>query len=226
MVTRSIFVDLEQVEQRGYRRADDFFRLHKIAALVGNPPDATVRVVAGRIAQRMLHVSDKRIVPVADIERPVETELQIDRTEVGIRRGDEWFDFRRRETGTLVSHLVLQYSLKTDAVVQQVVSLRLVGKMTVRDDHRSTTGTDTSRKDRFHAPVFVGIFDVAGKGGRKVIGPIRGVRHKTLSPAIKHVTPGIGERVRHKHVEFLASRFVAKHACIGTSHRTVRCLDL
>ena len=43
-----------------------------------------MRVVAVRIANRVLHVADERVEPVADVERAVRAELEVDRAEVGI----------------------------------------------------------------------------------------------------------------------------------------------
>ena len=77
-----------------------------------------MRMVPIGVADRVLHVTDQRVVPVAHIERAVRTELQVDRPEIAVTRTDDRFDFDSYEARSFVFDDVLENSLLADAVVQ------------------------------------------------------------------------------------------------------------
>ena len=56
-------------------------------------------VVAVRIAEVVLHVADQRIEPVADVQRAVGAELEIDRAEVRVARLQQRIDRIGGEAG-------------------------------------------------------------------------------------------------------------------------------
>src|SRR5262245_56757215 len=98
-----------------------------------NTPDATSHVIAVRIANRVLHVADERVVPVGQIQRPVGTKLNIDGPKARIARREQRIDRIGGKARTFVLYLVLQHALKSDAVVEQIVALGLRREVAAAD---------------------------------------------------------------------------------------------
>ena len=218
-ISRAVFVDLERVEHPLRWLTGDPRRCDERPILRLHPPNPAVEVVAIRVAKRVLHVADKRVVPVDQVEAAVCTKLQIDGPEVGVVRLEQRIDGIGREPGAVITHLVLEDPLEADAVVEQVVALCVVGKLPAADELTARGRTPLLLQELFEAGVLLRIVDVAREGGAEVVCAARGVGHEILPPAVERLAPGIREAVRHEDVKLLSLSVVAEDAGIGAPLR-------
>ena len=78
-VPYAVFRLLEQFKQPIDRLPRDLCRLEQRPSGIRHPVHASVRVVARRVAQVVLHVTDERVVPIKKVQRPVRSDLGVDR---------------------------------------------------------------------------------------------------------------------------------------------------
>ena len=94
----------------------------------GHAPDATVRFVAIGMPEACLVMPDDWIVPVANVERPVGTELYIDGTKVPRSRFDERFTINQSEARTIVLYFKNPNGI-VDVAAGNNQALPVLGKM-------------------------------------------------------------------------------------------------
>ena len=94
-------------------------------------------VVAIGVAERVLHVADQGVEPVDDVECSIGTELEGDRAEIGVGRLQKRLDRRAREARTVVLDPIPQDALKADVVIEEIVTLRVIGKVAADRPARS-----------------------------------------------------------------------------------------
>src|SRR5688572_33221941 len=70
---RAVLGLFQQIQQGRNWLAMNLFRFEQWPAGIGNPVNAAVLLITIWIAQMMLHVPDKRLVPITKIKRPVRT---------------------------------------------------------------------------------------------------------------------------------------------------------
>lgn len=90
-------------------------------------------VVAQGIAGGVLHVADELVMPVNNIKRSVGSKLQVHRPKIGIAGDKKIVPMAAAIAGSIVFQRVLFGAEKADAVVEDVVALRFVRKMTAGD---------------------------------------------------------------------------------------------
>ena len=210
----------------GDRRAVDLRRRQQRPALRRDAPDAATRLVAARIANRVLHVTDERIEPVDHVERAVGSELHADRPEVRVGGLQQRLHFDADETGALLDGLVLLDAEEPDDVVVEEVALRGLGEVAALDEFAAARGPHACQRPLLHRLLLVRVIDVAGERRAPVVVAIGGIGHEVLAPRVDHVSPRVGEGVRHEHVQLLRARLVAPHAGVREAPRTVRRFDL
>ena len=88
-LTRLVFRFLQQLQQRGNRRAVYPGSFRQRPPLIRDSINAAVVVVAIGIAQMMLHVADDRILPVRKINRAIWSHIDRHGTEIRIAGTDE-----------------------------------------------------------------------------------------------------------------------------------------
>ena len=111
------------------------------------PVDAAVAVIAIRVALRILHVADERVVPVDEVEGAVGADLRIAGAEVAVGRGDEVFDPLAVVAGAVVLHLELQDAVHVDDAGVEEVALRRLGEVAAEEEAVAEGGP--------HRPPFV-----------------------------------------------------------------------
>ena len=226
LVPGAIFVSLQQLELSLDRLALDPRPLVQGPALRRDAPDAAVDRIAPRVPQRVLHVSDQRIEPVGDVERPVEPEFDRNRPEVRIRRHQQRFGLHGDEPGAVLPYLVLLDALEADRVRHQEIALGIVGKVAAADELHVRGRPYLGQRPHLHRPLLAGIVDVAGERRAVVVVSVGRVGDEVLTPPIDDVAPGIGEAVADEHAELFGARFVSEDARFLEPHRAVRCFDL
>ena len=218
-VAGPVLVDLEQFEQLRHARAGDVRLVDQRPLLVDDPPDPPVLDVAVRVAERVLHVADQRVVPVDDVEGAVGAEFEVDRPEVlvGRLRGrvdrlEERLDGRRLEPGAVLLDAIAEDAVEADHIVEQIIALRLIREVPAGDQLAARGRPPLLLEELVHPAVLVRIVDLAGEGGAEVVGPARGVGHEVLAPAVDVVAPRVGEAVGDLDLELLRPRLVAEDA--------------
>ena len=88
-VAGAVFGLLEVGEQFGDGGAGDLGGLDQRPPGVGDAVDATVLMVAVRVARVVLHVPDQRVVPIEEVQRAIGRELQVYRAEIPVRRAEQ-----------------------------------------------------------------------------------------------------------------------------------------
>ncbi len=145
----------------GDRRAVDLRRRQQRPALRRDAPDAATRLVAARIANRVLHVADERVEPVDHVERAVGSELHADRPEVRVGGLQQRLDFDADETGALLDGLVLLDAEEPDDVVVEEVALRGLGEVAALDELAAARGPHACQRPLLHRLLLVRVVDVA-----------------------------------------------------------------
>ena len=185
-----------------------------------------MRAVAERIADRILHVPDQRLLPVGEIKGAIGTELHVDGPEIGIVAEDQRLDLLALETAAGGADLVLEHAKHPDGVVEQEAPLGLVGEVAARDKFAAAGRAHAFDEPVLHRGVFFRIRQVAGEGGAKVVRAAGGVGDEGLPPAVEGHAVGIGVAVAHEDLEFVGQRLEAVRAGVLAAHRTVGCLNL
>ena len=174
----------------------------------------------------MLHVTDQRVLPIANIQGTVRPKLQVDRTEVPILRPQDEFHFLRPKARAVPLHDMLVDALFPNAIVEQEVALQFRWEMAARNEF-ATGGRSKSLFDELiQFGMFAVVSDVSREGGAKVIRATRRIGHEILPPSIKDVSPRIGKVIGDKDVQLFAQRFVSKDARVLHPYRPVWRLDL
>jgi hypothetical protein len=185
-----------------------------------------VHDVPARIAQRVLHVPDQRVEPVAEVQRAIGPHLHGDGTEIGIRGLQQRLDLDAGEPRAVLDRAVLLDAVEPDDVRDQEVALHLVGEVAAADELDVARRPHLGQRPFLHRPLLARVIHMAGKRRPVVVGAARGVRDEVLPPAVDHVAPGIGERIGDEDLELLGFRHVTEHRRVVDAHRAVRRLDL
>ena len=86
-------------------------------------------VVSIRIPSLMLHMPNKRFVPIDDIKRTIRCRFDIHGTKVWIAGVDHVLSQFARIPGSVLPDLVLLYSQETNGVTDKKVSLYVIREM-------------------------------------------------------------------------------------------------
>ena len=155
----------------------------------------------------MLHVADNRVLPIQHIDRTIRSDFDIYGAEIGVARFDNRLDFFAQKSGTVIFNFVLQDSLETDHIDDQVIALQRFGKMLARKDLSGTTRSHPLLKEGEVTAVLLRILNISGKGCCVVVHVTRTIGHKVLPPIIKDVAMWVSEAVAHIGVQLESSRF-------------------
>ena len=143
-----------------------------------------MRGIPVRVAHVVLHVSDQDVAPVGDIQGTVAPDLDVGRTEVGVRGDEDRLDLFCGDVGPVEADLVLQDALEPDRVADQEVAVGVLGKV--------RTGEETCgghRADALREPLLVSSaladIDVAAGASGSVVGELK-------TPAVKGVAVRVG----------------------------------
>jgi hypothetical protein len=185
-----------------------------------------MRLVAARIAERILHVTDQRIEPVRDVERAIRSELQRHRPEVGILGLQQRLHFDADEAGPFLDHAILLDALKSDHVVEQEVPLRLVWELPAAYELDAARRPHLRERPLLQRLVLARVVHVTRERGAIVIVAIRCVGDEVLTPAVHDMSPRIREGVGDEDAQLLRARLVAEHAGVFHADGTVGRLDL
>ncbi len=226
VVPGPVLVRLEQIEQLGHRRAGDPGPVDQRTTRVGDPPDPAVRVVAVRVADRVLHVANQRVEPVDHIQGPIGPELEGHRAEIRVGRAEQRLDGRPAEARAVLLDAVAEDALEADVVIEQVIPLRLVGEVAAVDQLAAAGGPPLHREELLHPAVLVGIHHLPGERRAEIVGPAGGIRDEVLPPGVDVMAPGVGEPVRDEHVELPGLRLPSEDPGLVAPSRSVGRLDL
>ena len=195
---------LQQFEQGGDRLAIDLLRHHQWAALVGDPIEAAVRVIAVRVAQVMLEVADEHLRPIHEIERAIRRHGDARWAEIRVLRdirSDEVLDSLALDAGTLLSQLGAENSLHTDHVGVEEKPLPIVREVAAGEDRRAGARARRAIPELFHRGMRAGV-EVAAHGRAEVVVIAGGVGDQVISPIVENPAVRIGEAVRRVAHEF------------------------
>ena len=245
----------QHADQFGRSLVGDRDWLRDRLVLVRDPPDAAVLVVTVRVANRVLHMPDERVVPVDNVQRGVRSEDQIDRAERGIvrlhqRLSRHALEARRSVRGRLHARrltmtadldvslplrfldlrlrheLVVQHTEEPDAVFEQEVALPALREVRRRDDFAASRRSPLLLQDRRHAGVLIPVLHIAGVRSGVVVVTVRGVGYEVLPPLVEAVPPRVREPIRNVDVEPVRDRIEAEDRRILHPFRAVRRFDL
>src|SRR5207244_3020974 len=154
--TRShvVFRFLEQFKQSIHRLAIDLRRFEQRPAFVSDPIDAAMGVVAVGIANVVLHVSDKLVGPVEEINGTVRRNIDRSGTEIRIVRLDQVFDRLPFQAGAVLADLHPEDALETNDVAVEEISLKVIREMAAGDQAGAGAGTRGALPELLHLSVF------------------------------------------------------------------------
>ena len=144
----------EKIQKLGDRLAVDLLDLLQRTALIGDPVNPAMHVVAPWIAQMVLKVTDELLAPVTEIDGAIWRHADCGRTEIWIIRGNEIFrDGLAYQAGTLLRDLHAPDPLETDDVAVQEIPLPVVWEMSAGEDVRAGSRTRWTLPEFLHARV-------------------------------------------------------------------------
>ena len=203
--------------------AGDRGRRHQRAARVSHAVDATVGVVAHRVAGAVLHVADERVVPVREVERTIGGELHRDRAEITVLGLQEVLAEGQLEARALLRNRVLLGAEEADRVVDQDIALDVVGEVAAaheleaggRADHLGLgheVGRERGELAEGHAE--------RGRGHPAQVG-VGSVREEILTVGVEGDAPRIGDAHAGGALELTALRGVAEEAAVRAAFDAV-----
>ncbi len=148
-------------------------------------------VIAVRVAHVVLHVSDQHIAPVRNVQCPIASDLDISRSEVGVGRDEDRFDFGRSDICSGELHGVLQHALESDRVADQEVAIGGFGEVSAREDPGGGDGSNSFLEPLLVASSLAHI-DVASGATGAIVGELK-------PPAIEDIAVRVGS---DREVEF------------------------
>ena len=92
------------------------------------------------VPQVVLHVTDDRVVPVAEINRAIRADVDRGRAEVRVAGRNEVFECFAFEAGALLADLHAVDALEADDVAVQKISLKLLGEVAAGEEAGPWTG--------------------------------------------------------------------------------------
>ena len=136
--TLVVFGRFQFVQQGGDRLAVDRIRLHQWTTFVGHAVDTAVDLVAVRITQVVLQVTDDRVGPVEDVERTIRCDAGADRAEVLVARLQQVFLRLAFQAGTLFVDLHAEDALEADDVQVEERAIPFIREMPARKHLKSS----------------------------------------------------------------------------------------
>ena len=149
-----------------------------------NAIDTAVEMIATRVAEIVLHVSDNGVLPVENVKGTVTADLHIAGAEVGVGRIHNRFNLLCEEAATLLFELILGDSLEANHVGNQEVPAVCGWESLAVEDTDGGHGADA---------FVVELSGGAASGDTDVItGPTGAIGGELIAPLIEHIAMGIG----------------------------------
>ena len=224
----AIFGQREVGEERVDRCAGDDWRLHERTSGIGDAIDASVDVVAHRVAGAVLHMADEGVMPVGDVERTIRRELHGDRPEIAVGRLQEVLTEGQAEAGAILAHGVLLGTEEADGVVDQDVALDVIREMAAADELEAGGGTH-----------HLGLgHEILRQGGELAEGDLQGRRREPADVRIRSIgeevlaigVEGHAPRIRDAQasgaLKLTLLRGITEPAAVGAALDAIRGLDV
>ena len=109
-------------------------RVDQRSRRIGDAVDAAILIVAERVAGRVLHVADQRVVPVDKIEAAIGADLQVAGTEIAVVRLDQVLPEVALDLRAVLDDFKVLDAEEADRVGVEVVALHLLGEVPRRNE--------------------------------------------------------------------------------------------
>ena len=136
-ITCTVFGQPQVFQEDGNGSAGHLGRFDQGPGWVSDAIDAPVVVVAVGVPSGMLHVTDQGIVPIDEVEGTVGGKFEVDGPKIGIGGINQILPQLTGKTFPVLHHGVLLDSEKSYGVVDEKISLDLIGEMPGIDKFRS-----------------------------------------------------------------------------------------
>src|SRR3546814_3081068 len=101
-------------------------------------------MVAERVAGGVLQMADQDVVPVNEVQGAVRSEFHVNRAEIAVIRNEEVLPVVAFVAGAIVFHCVLFHPQEADGIVDQQITLHLIGEMTAGYEFQARSEEHTS----------------------------------------------------------------------------------
>ena len=174
----------------------------------------------------MLHVADKLVGPVEEINRAVRSHVHSHGAKVRVVRFHQVLERLAFQTRAVLADLHAEDALKANDVAVQKISLPVVRKVPAVNQARAGAGTRGAFPEFLHVRVLRRVFEVAAEGGSEVAVVAGRVGDDVSAPVIKHAPVRVGEAVGNVALKLVSARLEAIDAGVHVAHRAVRRLNL
>ena len=224
-----VFVLGEQRDEVLDGLAVDLLRRQERAAGVGQAVEASVLVVAVRVAQVVLEVADEHLRPVHDVERAVGGDGDAGGTEVAglllVGLDEVREEGLTLEAGAVFGDLRAEDALDGDHVRVEEVALPVVGEVTAAEDRGARAGARRTVPELLEPGVGAGV-EVAREARAEVVGVAGGVGDDVVAPVVEDAAVRVGEAVGHVAGQLVGLGFEAVDGAVGVAEHAIERLDL
>src|SRR5438046_8332414 len=222
---RVVFRFPEPVEEILDGLAVDAGRLEQRPALVSDPVNAPVRVVAVRVANVVLHMSDELVGPVQEVDRACWRDVPPDRAEVRVVRFDEVLERLAFEAGALLAYSDAEDALEPNDIAVQKIALKIVGEMPAGNQAGAGAGPRGPLPKLVQLRVLRRVIEMAAEGRTEIAVVSGRIGNDVVAPIIENAAVRIGEAVGDITLELVRARLEPVNARVDVAHRTVGGFD-